>query len=246
MEFNYTACEIIKDNRYIESFYDSKMSVDVIYSSLLVFGLFITYFGNLYVENILSILGFFPGFYIIYYLTTILNSILNLSCSGIIVFSILAGILTSAISNYFIKFAYSCLGFLVGMSVGYVFNMVVLNHSNSGSIYIYKNSFIISELIFGSIGTILFYKKINHFLMIYTSLIGPYFMIKSFDKLFFNNSHNLSINLKKDNNLPNILYFIFYIISSISGVFFQYKRYKRTHRIRDIDFPINNNSELVY
>ena len=60
MEFNNTVCEYIKDNEYIESFNDIKGITYIIYTLLFIFGLFITYFGNVYGDKILTILGFFP------------------------------------------------------------------------------------------------------------------------------------------------------------------------------------------
>ena len=240
MDINHTLCEYIKDNNYIESFDNIEDGVDIIYSLLLMFGIFITYFGNKYINKILLILGFFPGFYGVYYIASIIGSKIDTTCATVIIWSLLGGFLTSIISNTYINLAYTLLGFLTGSTIGYMLYLIFLNHIHIGTLSIYSNSFIVTELLSGTVGSIIFYKNKDNLLMISTSLIGPLFAIKNFDKLVFKTDPKFMLDIKhlKHDTLALVLYLIIYMVLSISGLLIQYRRYKKTKNPDDINRPI--------
>tara|TARA_B110000208_G_scaffold185275_2_gene240224 strand:- start:1122 stop:1877 length:756 start_codon:yes stop_codon:yes gene_type:complete len=250
MEFNNTVCEYIKDNEYIESFNDIKGITYIIYTLLFIFGLFITYFGNVYSDKILTILGFFPGFYSIYYIANIIaNNTIKLDCPSIIYLSLLGGCVTTLLCYKIIKVAYISFGFLAGSTLGYILYIIFLHHIHIDTIYIYNNSYIITELLFGILGAILFYKKRSELLMIYTSFIGPYFILKYLDKLVFVKLNRPTLILEIENNIPDtsimVIYMVLYIVLTMSGLVIQYKRYKKNNQQTYMIEPIYGEG-LIY
>jgi hypothetical protein len=248
---NYTACEFIeKDNKYIEYFDNTKDGLNIIYSILFLFGLFLTYFGNKYKKIILSVLGFFPGFYLMYYVLTILSSVIEIDCSTIVVMSLLLGGFTSLISKFYVKFAYMILGFLVGSSLGYMLYIIVIHKINIGTIYIYNNSFIVTELVSGLLGSYLFYRKINELVMIFTSFVGAYFSIKYFDKLIFGNLNTPKLIVDIKNSMSDttvlVMYIIIYMVLSISGTYIQYRRYKKNKLNINVNGPLLDRNNIIY
>lgn len=248
---NYTACEFIeKDNKYIEYFDNTKEGLNIIYSILFLFGLFLTYFGNKYKKFILSVLGFFPGFYLMYYVLTILSSVIEIDCSTIVVMSLLLGGFSSLISKFYVKFAYMILGFLVGSSLGYMLYIIVIHKINIGTIYIYNNSFIVTELVSGLLGSYLFYRKINELVMIFTSFVGAYFSIKYFDKLIFGNLNTPKLIVDIKNSMSDttvlVMYIIIYMILSISGTYIQYRRYKKNKLNINVNGSLLDRNNIIY
>ena len=231
MDLNYTVCEYIKNNHYLNSFNDIKGSVDIIYSLLIFFGIYITYWGNKYMKINILLVGFFPGFYIIYYLTSIILNHLEIHCSTIFYFSLLGGLISSSICYSSLKISYGILGIMTGLSFGYILNIIIFQFIHIGTLSIYNNSFLISESIMGVLGFCLFYKKRDIFIVTLTSLIGPIFIIKYFDKLVVGNISTpkfiIDINTKQD-SIALMLYVISYILLSLTGIIVQYRRYRKT------------------
>ena len=83
----------------------------------------------------------------------------------------------------------------------------------------------------GVLGFCLFYKKRDIFIVTLTSLIGPIFIIKYFDKLVVGNISTpkfiIDINTKQD-SIALMLYVISYILLSLTGIIVQYRRYRKT------------------
>jgi len=251
MKFNYSSCEYInRDNKYIDYFDYSNNGINIIYSILFLFGIFLTYFGNKYKNSVLSILGFFPGFYGTYYILTIFSSIVkSLDCPTIIVMSSIIGLFTSIMCKYYVKLAYIIFGFLVGSSIGYIIYILVLHKINIGTLYIYNNSFIVTELVSGLLASYLFYRKTNELVMIFTSFVGAYFSIKYFDKLIFGNLNTpkLIVYIKNSTNDSTVLvmYIIIYMVLSISGTYIQYRRYKKNKLNINVNGPLLDRSSSV-
>lgn len=226
---NITVCEYVEKHHYVQHVDDDVTEVDIVNSFIMLFGLFITFYGNKYVEKILLILGFFPGFYAIYYLLNITLNQLSVGCTSIIVLSFMGGTITSSISYRSITTAYTLFGFLVGSSLGYFLYLIIMQYINIGTIYIYSNSFIITELVTGITGSIIFYKKKDKFLMIFTALVGPFFALKYLDKIIFGNRNQgiFSLDIKDINSNPFsiVTYIILYLLLSFMGVMIQNKRY---------------------
>tara|TARA_A100001015_G_scaffold236195_1_gene268288 strand:+ start:2096 stop:2842 length:747 start_codon:yes stop_codon:yes gene_type:complete len=241
-----TSCEYVENNIYKINYTDINGLIDVINICYILFGLFITFFGYKYALKILTVLGFLPGFYGIFYITNIISGYVNLNCGSIFTFSLIGGLFTSLIISKILYLGYTLLGFMMGVSVGYFIYMIILNKIHIGKFYIYNNSFIVTELVFGITGAVYFTKKKNNFMIISTSLIGPYLFVKSLDKLIFQSKPKLllDINNIQQDLLANVLYLITYMSLSMLGLYFQYKKMKNTSKFKlvDVTEPLQTSS----
>ena len=226
MSFN-KSCEYIDNyDVYVQKLNNDNGFLIVLHAMLLFMSLFLTYFGNKYVKYVLGLIGFVPGFYGMYYILSIVSgSVINIKCRNIIIISSILGLITACISSKIVSLAYSLLGLLVGTSIGYMLYVLILHKIHIGTTYIYENSFIVTEIVCGLIGLIIFYKTKTQQLMMFTSFVGAYYSIYYFDKLFITNSHlNLNISDIQPNYSILALYLISYIILSSSGLYVQYNR----------------------
>lgn len=226
MSFN-KSCEYIDNyDVYVQKLNNDNGFIIVLHAMLLFMSLFLTYFGNKYVKYVLGLIGFVPGFYGMYYILSIVSgSVINIKCRNIIIISSILGLITACISSKIVSLAYSLLGLLVGTSIGYMLYVLILHKIHIGTTYIYENSFIVTEIVCGLIGLIIFYKTKTQQLMMFTSFVGAYYSIYYFDKLFITNSH-LNLNISEIQPIySNIsLYLISYILLSSSGLYVQYNR----------------------
>ena len=236
IHFNQT-CEYINNRgQYIENYENSMVFIDFLYAFFVAFGFILTYWGNVYIKNVLYILGFIPGFYFGYYVLSIIAGD-YINCYNLILFSGFSGLITTCLAVKFISIAYSCLGFLVGSSIGNVLYILLLHRINIGTTYIYANSYLLTEFISGLTGLYIFYKTKTEQLMIFTSFVGPYEILVFSDKIIQKNTNDIfNINITEkyvddDINIGNvkaILYGILYVFLSFSGLYVQHKRhYKR-------------------
>jgi len=243
MSFN-KSCEYIDNyDVYVQKLNNDNGFIIVLHAMLLFMSLFLTYFGNKYVKYVLGLIGFVPGFYGMYYILSIVSgSVINIKCRNIIIISSILGLITACISSKIVSLAYSLLGLLVGTSIGYMLYVLILHKIHIGTTYIYENSFIVTEIVCGLIGLIIFYKTKTQQLMMFTSFVGAYYSIYYFDKLFITNSHlNLNISDIQPNYSNISLYLISYILLSSSGLYVQYNRNiynANKHKINYLENPL--------
>lgn len=234
--FNST-CEFIDSSKgYVENFEDSRNFINIIYCVLFICSLFLTYWGNSFMKHVLAVIGFFPGFYLTYYILSIIGgNLIALGCDTIIVISCLIGITTAFVCKAFVSFAYTSLGFLVGSSIGYILYIFIFHNINIGTTYIYTNSFILTELVSGVTGAVIFWKTKKEQLIIFTSFVGSYYMIYYFDKLVMGNidgpRFNLNIKDAKVHPVTLVIYIASYLIFAVSGYWVQDRR----HHKRSVD-----------
>lgn len=238
-----TTCEFIDASEDYVNHFNTNGSMTFINIIFLLLSLFLTYYGNKFIKPVLVILGFIPGFYFVYYVLNILSGdYLDISCGPIFASSMLGGIFTLIMTKSFISLAYMCLGLLFGTSIGYVVYVLITQYIDIGTTYIYKNSFIITELVSGFIGAFTFYNKKEEILAISTSFIGSFLTINYLDKLVFKNQFSLlaidtNMNIRKFAFV--ILYVVFYFILAISGYVIQYRRYQKKEKENPQDIQRN-------
>ena len=228
-----STCEFIDSHKeYVENFENSPGFVNIIYGLLLFFSIILTYWGNAFMKHVLTVIGFLPGFYFSYYLLSIIGgSFILLGCDTIIIFSGLIGFLSACVCNKVISIAYTSLGFLVGTSIGYILYIFIFHNINIGTTYIYTNSYILTEIVSGLIGAVIFWKTKKEQLIIFTSFVGSYYMIYYFDKLVMGNidGPRLDLNIKgaKVHPVALVIYVVLYLILAISGYYVQDRRHQK-------------------
>lgn len=247
--FNIT-CEFIDDSEYYVNHFDTGGSMQFLNVIFLFLSMTLTYYGNKCVKPVLSVLGFLPGFYGVYYLLNILSGdYLDISCGPILASSIIGGMFTFMITKSFISLAYMSLGLLFGTSIGYLIYLIITQYINLGTTYIYKNSFLITEAVSGLVGAITFYNKKDEILAISTSFIGAFLSINYLDKLVFKNKFSLlaldhtNMDIKKFAFV--VLYFVFYVILAVSGYVIQYRRYSKKEKENPRNIQNNQNNQYI-
>ena len=190
-----------------------------IYPILGLCGLCMTYLGNRFVRPTIFTLGTILSTGSSYKLTELVMKHLNYhNCLVICIISLSTGFSGGYLSLKLYKLTYFTLGFVSGGMVGYLLhNLILFNYKLGIIIYKYDTIFWLSIGIPGLISGIISLYKQKELSIMTTSFIGPLLTIYSINQ--FIDYYNL------------FLFIGLYLLMSGSGLYIQYKKYKKDKNI---------------
>ena len=191
---------------------------NLIYPILGVCGICMTYFGNRFVRPTIFTLGTILSTGSSYKLTELIMEHFNYhDCLIICIVSLSTGFSGGFIALKLYKFTYFTLGFVCGGMLGHLIYDLILFNYKLGIIYKYDTIFWLSIGIPGLISGIISLYKEKELSIMTTSFIGPLLTIYSINQ--FIEYYNL------------FLFICLYLLMSGSGLYIQYKNYKKDKNI---------------
>ena len=191
---------------------------NLIYPLLGLSGLFMTYLGNKFVRPTIFTLGTILSTGSSYKLTELIMKHFDYNnCLVICIISLSTGLSGGFLAIKLYKLTYFTLGFLCGGMFGYLIYDLLLFNYKLGIIYKYDTLFWLSIGIPGLISGIISLYKEREISIMTTSFIGPLLTIYSINQ--FVDYYNL------------FLFIGLYLLMSGSGLYIQYKKYKRDKNI---------------
>lgn len=199
--------------------FDLNVNENYFYPILGFIGLAITYFGNKFVKPTLFVGGTLISYTSSYKLTDfILKELNHNDCNIVYISTLIMSISGGFIALKLYKLMNFILGFLTGVSFGYLLYISFLYKICLGLYFIYDNMFWLTTLIPGLIFGFITHYKEKELSMVLTSLIGPVLIIIPIRELFEKK------NIIKNELYLVIIYTLTYVFFSLTGFGLQKKR----------------------
>lgn len=189
----------------------------VILIGLFIFGVLITFFGNMFMKPTLFTGGAIISFTSSYSMgKTIMRHIYYNNCKILFLCSIMLGVLGGFSALRWYYFVNFILGAGAGASLGYFFYELIFYRFSLGVYFLFDTVLWICMLVPGILSGLYMLKKEREVNMLLTSLIGPGLILYSSNSLIYNNSISKY----------NIFYLIIYLLLVITGLYVQLRRTK--------------------